>query len=413
MDAHGVEAPRGTVRRLAVKGPTGCRYLDDARQASYVSDGWNFTGDAYVHDADGYFHHQSRTDDMIVSAGYNIAAPEVEEVLLTHPSVAECAVIGVSDAERGQIVKAFVVLRDSQAAGDATVRALQDFVKATVAPYKYPRAIEFRAALPRTQTGKLQRFKLRENLQAQSSPLMSPAPRLRSMSDTTPLPTPNAATDAATDAAIEAAIEAATEAAPVAAPMNPAECAQQLKQLFPVLFGGAVKPLKLRIQVDIQERAPGTFSKQALSAFFRRHTGSTSYLIAVTKAPNRFDLDGQPAGEVTDEHRKVAQDELARRRNGQEERRQLDEQQRRNRAGLLHDFQTTTLTKPNFCALKGVPVDELDGLLDIARVEADERARQAPSPRHAPAFDRPRRPESDRSRPADGARSGRGGRGRG
>ena len=183
-----------------------------------------------------------------------------------------------------------------------------------------------------------------------------------------------------------------------------------------------MKPFKLRIQVDIQERAPGVFSKQTLSAFFRRHTGATSYLIAMTKAPHRFDLDGQPAGEITEEHRKVALDELARRRGNQEERRQLEEQQRRNRAGLLHDFQTTTLTKANFCALKGVPVDDLDGLLEIARGEAEERARQAPPPRHAPAaFERPRRPDGDRQRqpggessgPPGGDRSGRGGRGRG
>jgi 2-aminobenzoate-CoA ligase len=162
MDEQGVEVPRGTIGRLAVKGPTGCRYLDDPRQASYVSQGWNFTGDAYLQDADGYFHYQSRTDDMIISSGYNIAAPEIEEVLLTHPAVAECAVIGVPDAERGQIVKAFVVLREPGSAGESTVRALQDFVKAAVAPYKYPRAIEFRDALPRTGTGKLQRFRLRD-----------------------------------------------------------------------------------------------------------------------------------------------------------------------------------------------------------------------------------------------------------
>jgi 2-aminobenzoate-CoA ligase len=162
MDAQGAELPRGTIGRLAVKGPTGCRYLDDPRQANYVNGGWNYTGDAYLQDDEGYFHYQSRTDDMIISSGYNIAAPEVEEVLLTHPGVAECAVIGVPDAERGQIVKAFVVLREPHAAGDATVRALQDFVKAAVAPYKYPRAIEFRAALPRTETGKLQRFRLRD-----------------------------------------------------------------------------------------------------------------------------------------------------------------------------------------------------------------------------------------------------------
>ena len=253
------------------------------------------------------------------------------------------------------------------------------------------------------------------------------------MSETTPLPLPDVANEVADEATSGPAPEAATQGAPsaeaeaaaprpAAAPMNPAECAQLLKQRFPALFGGAVKPLKLRIQVDIQERAPGAFSKQALSAFFRRHTGATSYLIAVTKAASRFDLDGQPAGEITDEHRKVAADELARRRGSQEERRQLEEQQRRNRAGLLHDFQTTTLTKANFCALKGVPVDELDGLLEIARGEAEERARQAPPPRHAPAFDRPRRPEGDRPpRPAEGDRprraeadrSGRGGRGRG
>jgi len=161
LDAQMRPAPRGTIGRLAVKGPTGCRYLDDTRQANYVSGGWNLTGDAYLVDADGYFVYQSRTDDMIVSAGYNIASPEVEEALLTHPGVAECAVIGVADDERGQIVKAFVVLRPSHAAGDALVRELQDFVKAHIAPYKYPRAVEFCTALPRTETGKLQRFRLR------------------------------------------------------------------------------------------------------------------------------------------------------------------------------------------------------------------------------------------------------------
>ena len=161
MDEQMQPVPAGTVGRLAVQGPTGCRYLADARQASYVSGGWNLTGDAYLMDADGYFHYQSRTDDMIVSAGYNIASPEVEEALLAHPAVAECGVIGVADEQRGQIVKAFVVLRPGHAAGDSTVRELQDFVKAAIAPYKYPRAIEFCAALPRTETGKLQRFRLR------------------------------------------------------------------------------------------------------------------------------------------------------------------------------------------------------------------------------------------------------------
>ncbi len=162
MDEAGRPVPAGTVGRLAVKGPTGCRYLADARQTSYVSGGWNYTGDAYLMDGDGYFVYQSRTDDMIVSAGYNIAAPEVEDALLGHPLVAECAVIGVPDEERGQIVKAFVVLRAPQAGSELMKRELQDFVKAAIAPYKYPRAIEFRATLPRTQTGKLQRFRLRE-----------------------------------------------------------------------------------------------------------------------------------------------------------------------------------------------------------------------------------------------------------
>jgi 2-aminobenzoate-CoA ligase len=161
VDDAGREVPRGTIGRLAVQGPTGCRYLDDPRQADYVQGGWNYTGDAYVQDADGYFVYQSRTDDMIISAGYNIAAVEVEDALLRHEAVAECAVIGAPDEERGQIVKAFVVLKGGHAAGDATVKALQEFVKATVAPYKYPRAVEFRDSLPRTETGKLQRFRLR------------------------------------------------------------------------------------------------------------------------------------------------------------------------------------------------------------------------------------------------------------
>ncbi len=162
VDDEGRPVPMGTVGKLAVKGPTGCRYLDDARQANYVKGGWNITGDAYLMDADGYFHYQARTDDMIISAGYNIGAPEVEEALLQHPDVAECAVIGVPDAERGQIVKAFVVLRAGVEASDDLARAVQDFVKRTIAPYKYPRAIEFRNALPRTETGKLQRFRLRD-----------------------------------------------------------------------------------------------------------------------------------------------------------------------------------------------------------------------------------------------------------
>ena len=161
VDDDGHDVPAGTIGRLAVQGPTGCRYLSDPRQADYVKGGWNYTGDAYLQDADGYFFYQSRTDDMIISAGYNIAAIEVEDVLLRHEAVAECAVIGHPDEERGQIVKAFVVLRALHRGDEAMVKALQDFVKATVAPYKYPRAVEFREALPRTETGKLQRFRLR------------------------------------------------------------------------------------------------------------------------------------------------------------------------------------------------------------------------------------------------------------
>jgi 2-aminobenzoate-CoA ligase len=154
--------PPGTAGRLAVRGPTGCRYLDDARQMHYVRDGWNLTGDTFSMDGDGYFIYQARSDDMIVSAGYNIAGPEVEAALLTHEAVAEAGVIGVPDAERGSIVKAFVVLKTGRAGDAAMVAALQEHVKATIAPYKYPRRIEFRDALPRTETGKLQRFRLRE-----------------------------------------------------------------------------------------------------------------------------------------------------------------------------------------------------------------------------------------------------------
>jgi 2-aminobenzoate-CoA ligase len=153
----------GDVGRLAVRGPTGCRYLDnEERQRAYVRDGWNLTGDAYRMDADGYFWYQARTDDMIVSSGYNISGPEVENVLLDHPAVLECGVIGEPNEERGQIVKAFVVLQAGYEAGDALCKELQDFVKQQIAPYKYPRSIAFIPALPRTSTGKLQRFRLRE-----------------------------------------------------------------------------------------------------------------------------------------------------------------------------------------------------------------------------------------------------------
>jgi len=161
MDDTGKPLPPGKVGKLAVKGPTGCRYLADERQRQYVRDGWNYTGDAYLVDDDGYFVYQARTDDMIVSAGYNIAGPEVEGALLAHPAVAECGVVGVPDDERGQIVKAFVVLKPGNAGDEAMAKALQQFVKQAIAPYKYPRAVEFLASLPRTETGKLQRFRLR------------------------------------------------------------------------------------------------------------------------------------------------------------------------------------------------------------------------------------------------------------
>jgi 2-aminobenzoate-CoA ligase len=162
LDARGEPCPPGVVGRLAVKGPTGCRYLADTRQAQYVQNGWNVTGDAYKMDEDGYFWYQARADDMIISAGYNIAAPEVETALAEHPAVAECAVVGAPDERRGQIVMAYVVLNAGYTGDEAMVTELQEHVKSTIAPYKYPRAIEFLAALPRTATGKIQRFKLRQ-----------------------------------------------------------------------------------------------------------------------------------------------------------------------------------------------------------------------------------------------------------
>jgi 2-aminobenzoate-CoA ligase len=161
LDDQGQELPQGQVGRLAVKGPTGCKYLDDPRQAQYVQNGWNLTGDAYLIDEDGQFVYQARTDDMIISGGYNIAGPEVESALLLHPAVAECGVVGVADEARGMVVKAFVVLKPGQVGDSAMAKALQDFVKQAIAPYKYPREIEFRGHLPRTETGKLQRFRLK------------------------------------------------------------------------------------------------------------------------------------------------------------------------------------------------------------------------------------------------------------
>lgn len=169
IDARGETVPDGTPGRLAVRGPTGCRYLADPRQADYVKDGWNVTGDTYVRDADGYFTYQARSDDMIVSAGYNIAGPEVEAALLAHPAVAEAGVVGAPDAARGQIVKAYVVLRPGQTGDEAMMKTLQEHVKAELAPYKYPRAVAFVGELPRTQTGKLQRFALRQRAAEEAS----------------------------------------------------------------------------------------------------------------------------------------------------------------------------------------------------------------------------------------------------
>ena len=219
------------------------------------------------------------------------------------------------------------------------------------------------------------------------------------------LPESDAITPAATEAAAAAAetaavgepagpAEPAHEVAAAAPPMPPAECAQRLKALFPALFGGAAKPLKLRIQTDIQQRAPGVFTRRALSAFLHRHTGSTSYLMAITRLPQRFDLDGNAVEPISDEHRSAATAELTRRRANQDaqralehEQRALEQTQRRNRAGLLRDFQTTTLTRANFCVLKGVEPGELDALLDRARAEFEEDAQQ-----RAGAFERPTPP---------------------
>ena len=162
VDDDGQPLPIGEVGKLAVIGPTGCKYLDEPRQTQYVRDGWNYPGDAFRQDADGYFFYQARTDDMIITAGYNVAGPEVEASLLQHPVVAECGVVGKADEERGQIVLAYVVLKPGEAADAAQVKALQDHVKQNLAPYKYPREVVFVTQLPRTETGKLQRFALRQ-----------------------------------------------------------------------------------------------------------------------------------------------------------------------------------------------------------------------------------------------------------
>lgn len=165
IDEEGRDLSPGSIGRLAVRGPTGCRYLADERQRKYVQDGWNITGDTYLMDEDGYFWYQARSDDMIISSGYNVAGPDVEAALLTHPAVAECGVVGAPDEDRGMIVKAYVVLRPGYEPDPNLTKALQEHVKAEIAPYKYPRAIEYVDALPRTQTGKLQRFALRRRAQ--------------------------------------------------------------------------------------------------------------------------------------------------------------------------------------------------------------------------------------------------------
>ncbi|MGO4717090.1 benzoate-CoA ligase family protein [Bradyrhizobium sp. 2TAF24] len=173
VDDDGHDVPPGTLGRLAVRGPTGCRYFADERQRKYVLNGWNLTGDTYVMDQDGYFWYQSRSDDMIVSAGYNIAGPDVEAALMTHDAVAECGVVGAPDHDRGMIVKAYVVLRPGVVGDAALVGALQDHVKREIAPYKYPRAIEFVTELPKTASGKLRRFTLRQMAQAEAEAVKS------------------------------------------------------------------------------------------------------------------------------------------------------------------------------------------------------------------------------------------------
>ncbi len=175
VDEHGREVPPGTVGRLAVRGPTGCRYLADPRQAAYVVDGWNYPGDSYVMDEDGYFWYQARCDDMIVSSGYNISGPEVEAALLRHPDILECGVVAAPDPERGTIVKAYVVTQPGVTADPAFAKTLQDFVKAEIAPYKYPREIAFVTALPKTASGKIQRYALRRHATDAAAPLAIPA----------------------------------------------------------------------------------------------------------------------------------------------------------------------------------------------------------------------------------------------
>ena len=176
LDASGAETPPGVPGRLAVKGPTGCRYLYGDRQQVYVQGGWNVTGDTYVRDEGGWFWYQARSDDMIISAGYNIAGPEVEQAVLTCDDVLECAVVGAPDVERGQRVTAYVVLREGVTGDDETAARIQRHVKATLAPYKYPRSVLFVDALPKTATGKLQRYRLRQEAPVSAVPQTEAAP---------------------------------------------------------------------------------------------------------------------------------------------------------------------------------------------------------------------------------------------
>lgn len=206
-----------------------------------------------------------------------------------------------------------------------------------------------------------------------------------------PSTTPDAGADVVDAVSTAAPLTPTTPTTPAdASPaLSPAACAAQLKQLFPALFGGTAKPLKLRIQADIQERAPGLFTKQLLSAVLRRHTGAHAYLVSLTRATHRFDLDGAPAGELSAEHRQAAVDELAQRRSNQMSRLALEEEQRHNRATLLHDFEQTTLTPANFSALKGITLEAMEGYLATAREEAQVRNQQA----QRPAFNDHHRPE--------------------
>ena len=207
-----------------------------------------------------------------------------------------------------------------------------------------------------------------------------------------PSTTPDAGADVVDAVSTAAPPTPTTPTTPADAPpaLSPAACAAQLKQLFPALFGGTAKPLKLRIQADIQERAPGLFTKQLLSAVLRRHTGAHAYLVSLTRATQRFDLDGAPAGELSAEHRQAAVDELAQRRSNQMSRLALEEEQRHNRATLLHDFEHTTLTPANFSALKGITLEAMEGYLATAREEAQMRTEQQAQ---RPAFNDHHRPE--------------------